>query len=103
MTCIVYVFAIAPVMYACFGFLIRYRYVKARGQIILDIYKHLNIFVKKKDCDPLPGQLAATGGPGGLQEETVHRVSCLSWREHSVVLLHHLLPQTEGQTWQGES
>lgn len=30
MTCIVYVFAIAPLIYTCFGFLIRYLYVKVR-------------------------------------------------------------------------
>ena len=33
MTCIVYVLSIAPLMYTCFGFLIRYRYVKARSKI----------------------------------------------------------------------
>ena len=78
MTCINSVFAIAPVMYSSFGFLIRYRYVKARAQIILNILKPRNIFVTKKYSDPLAGQSAAPGGPGGFQKETVHHVCSLS-------------------------
>ena len=51
----------------------------------------------------LTGQLRAPGGSGGFQEETVHHVRPLSGGEHRLVLLPHLLPQTEGENWQGES
>ena len=56
----------------------------------------------KKYFDPLLGQLRAPGGSGGFQEETVHHVRPLSGGEHPLVLLPHLLPQTEGENWQGE-
>ena len=50
MTCIVYVLSIAPLMYTCFGFLIRYRYVKVKEKIILNIENLGNI--SRPACSP---------------------------------------------------
>ena len=44
MTCVVYVLSIAPLMYTCFGFLIRYRYVKAGDRTISTFEKHFMTF-----------------------------------------------------------